>query len=91
MEAIEHLASLRPYRVRERLRNARTVALDNLFGLRLTSRMVREPQPKPLRLVPPLPLGEHLPLRVQEELRREAARRSHPSTYSDPPIDLTSL
>ena len=72
-----HLASLRPFRVRERLRNVRTVALDSLFGLPATSRMGRGKQPKvPKQLPRLLPVGEHLPVQVQEQLRVQVARRS---------------
>ncbi len=90
--ANERLANLRPFRVRVRLRNALTVVLDSLYGLPLTSRMGRGKQPKQLRALPRLlPVGEQLPLEVQEQLRRDRSRRSHPSTYSDRPPDLTSL
>ena len=86
MEVTGHLANLRRYPVRERCRNALTVALDSLFVLRVTSRMVRgrqhsKPSPQPLlRLVGQ---GEQLPLEVQQQLRRDKARLSHPSTYLD--------
>ena len=86
-----HLVSLRLSQVRALFRKGLTVALDSLFVQRTTSRMVRELQPKPHRAqLHYLPVGEHLPVEVQEQLHREAARRSHPSTYSVKLNDLTN-
>ena len=94
MEVKGHLANLRPHRVRERLRNVRTVALDNLYGLPATSRMGRGKRPnKPKQLPRLLPVGEVLPLRVQWALRvvqEEQVRLSPRWTPSVQPGDPTN-